>query len=150
MEVKVCIRCHQAKPQEAFHRMNRLSGKHHPYCKECKRQYNRRHYLDHKARYLELIRAKKRERLPENRRRLQAYLLLHPCVDCGETDPIVLEFDHLDPEIKTVEVAQMLADYRWERIEKEIAKCAVRCANCHRRRTAHQFGWYTTRPPSSW
>ena len=45
------------------------------------------------------------------------YLSAAPCVDCGERDPVVLDFDHVGPEI---------------------ARCEVRCANCHRRRTIVQ------------
>lgn len=125
--------------------MSRTADKRHPYCRVCKSVYNKAHYRENRARYLELVMAKKRERLPLNRERMWAYLHHHPCVDCGERDPIVLEFDHLDPTTKTTEVGRMLADYTWTRIEQEIAKCEVRCANCHRRKTAHQFGWYTTK-----
>jgi hypothetical protein len=32
--------------------------------------------------------------------------------------------------------------YSIARIKEEIEKCDVRCANCHTRRTAHQFGWW--------
>jgi hypothetical protein len=36
----------------------------------------------------------------------------------------------------------MLYDDGW-RLNCKIGKCDVRCANCHRRRTAHQLGWST-------
>lgn len=72
------------------------------------------------------------------RRRLYAlkheYLLANPCVDCGASDPVVLQFDHLRE--KTRAVAQMINRCaRWEGILAEIAKCEVRCGNCHRRAT---------------
>lgn len=134
---------------EAFQATSRSADGRHPYCKACKRDYNRRHYLANKARYVALVTTRKRERLPANRRRLWAYLLAHPCVDCGEPDPTALEFDHLDPTTKTTDVCRTLAGYRWERIAVEIDKCAVRCANCHRRKTARERGWYTARMPAA-
>jgi hypothetical protein len=140
---KVCRRCGRGQPIDEFQRMARTADKRHPYCKTCKRAYNRAHYEKNRARYIELVTRKKRERLPINRLRLREYLLGHPCVDCGESDPVVLEFDHRDPATKTTEVGRTLANYDWKRIDKEIEKCVVRCANCHRRRTARQFGWYT-------
>lgn len=62
------------------------------------------------------------------------YLLSHPCVDCGEADVIVLDFDHVR-EKKDCDVNALV--YGWSslaRLMREIAKCDVRCANCHRRR----------------
>jgi hypothetical protein len=53
----------------------------------------------------------------------------------------VLEFDHHDRATKREDVSRLMAYSSWRRIEAEIAKCDVRCANCHRRRTAHQLGW---------
>lgn len=71
-----------------------------------------------------------------------AYLSAHPCVDCGESDPVVLEFDHVRGE-KCHNIGHMLADGKsWTRISGEIEKCEVRCANCHKRVTAKTFGWY--------
>lgn len=63
------------------------------------------------------------------------YLLTHPCVDCGEKDIRVLQFDHVRGE-KLRTIASMLRDhYALELILKEIAKCDIRCANCHQRKT---------------
>lgn len=78
-----------------------------------------------------------------NRLNVFEYLATHHCVDCGEADPIVLEFDHRDRTSKVSEVGTMIAHgKKWEAIVEEISKCDVRCANCHRRRTAVQFNWY--------
>jgi hypothetical protein len=38
----------------------------------------------------------------------------------------------------------MISGYGWNRILAEIAKCQVRCANCHRRKTARDFKWFKT------
>ena len=67
--------------------------------------------------------------------RVAQHLQTHACIDCGEADPIVLEFDHVRGE-KVEDVSRMVASGRsWAKIEAEIAKCEVRCANCHRRVT---------------
>src|SRR5207302_6595194 len=77
----------------------------------------------------------------QNRRLLQDYLRSHPCVDCGETDIVTLQFDHRDRATKRKEVALLVVQTAWSIVQTEIAKCDVRCANCHRRRTALQLGW---------
>jgi hypothetical protein len=62
-------------------------------------------------------------------------------VDCGESDPIVLDFDHVCGT-KILEISRMIRGYAWAAIWAEIQKCEVRCANCHRRKTSKQFGYY--------
>jgi ActR/RegA family two-component response regulator len=70
--------------------------------------------------------------------RLIAYFRTHPCIDCGEADPIVLEFYHLRD--KKFDISNRLVSVRWETILQEIEKCEVVCANCHRRRTLIRRG----------
>ncbi len=68
------------------------------------------------------------------------YLKNHPCIDCGEQDIVVLEFDHLRD--KDLSISQMMAKGRsWVSILIEIEKCEVVCANCHKRRTAKRGNW---------
>lgn len=109
------------------------------WCRSCKQEYDREYY----ARTVERRRERKRINQPIVRKRnlllLWEYLEKHPCVDCGETDPIVLEFDHVKD--KKYNVANMMK-LSWETISAEVSKCVVRCANCHRRKTATEFGWY--------
>jgi hypothetical protein len=90
----------------------------------------------------EELKAYHRRTRNEKRREVYAYLLEHPCVDCGEPDPVVLEFDHVRGA-KRLPVKRMLAGtYSLKAIFEEIAKCEVRCANCHRRVTAERGGFY--------
>jgi len=71
------------------------------------------------------------------------FLQTHPCVDCGEKDPIVLEFDHVNPSTKTQNISRMVIEgYSWKSIEKEIKKCQILCSNCHKRKTAREQNWY--------
>lgn len=107
------------------------------------KEYQRKYYLANKEQ-------RKRNRLNGDRRNLLRnaqfvwdYLRGHPCVDCGEGDPVVLEFDHKDDCEKIASISDMVRQrFSLKRLEAEISKCDVRCANCHRRRTAKQFGWH--------
>lgn len=79
-----------------------------------------------------------------NRDYVLNYLKKNPCVDCEESDPIVLQFDHVRGEKKR-NISQMVARHaKLEVIKEEIKKCDVRCANCHARVTASRGGFWKT------
>lgn len=71
---------------------------------------------------------------------MAAFLSNKKCVDCGEKDPRVLDFDHINPSRKRRPIAKMLSGHNsWRSILLEIKKCKIRCANCHRRKSYNQF-----------
>ena len=139
---RVCVRCHSEKPVEAFPIKDKARGTRSSYCRPCRSDYGKQHYQENKPSYhVRNVRARAEHRLT-NRDIAYAYLLTHPCVDCGETDPVVLDFDHIDPETKLFSVGTMLSRHATGAITREMEKCVVRCGNCHRMRTAVQFGSY--------
>lgn len=112
------------------------------HCRECGKQHAKDYYQSNKNTMAPAIRKAKKERIKENYQRIISYLQTHPCVDCGEPDPVVLDFDHVRG-IKKNHVSRMASmGNSWGTLETEIQKCEVRCANCHRRRTAKQLGHF--------
>mgnify|MGYP003572159057 CR=1 FL=1 len=76
----------------------------------------------------------------EARRRIREYVWglkeQGSCVDCGVSNPIVLEFDHLPGHEKKGHIASLVSSgYGKATIDAEIAKCELVCANCHKVRT---------------
>jgi hypothetical protein len=138
MTMRRCGRCGELKPVEEFAWRRKAKGQRHNYCRPCHSDYHRDHCLANKERYIAQAAEHKAQIRRERTEQLIDYFQTHPCVDCGESDPVVLEFDHLRD--KSFAVAAKLVDYRWERILEEIEKCEVVCANCHRRRTARRRG----------
>lgn len=137
---KQCCRCKQSKPIAEFGKNKRIKDGLQRYCKECGRKSDKAHYRSNPHRK-SAIKKNNKETNERNRVAIYEYLKEHPCVDCGENDPIVLEFDHIGEKHKTISV--MIRDaYTLDRIFDEIAQCEVRCANCHKRKTAKQFGWW--------
>lgn len=58
------------------------------------------------------------------------------CCICGNDDFRVLEFDHIDRSKKEFCVSNSIQrGCSLEKIKKEIDKCQVLCANCHRIKT---------------
>ena len=82
-----------------------------------------------------------------NMRHCHEYLACHPCVDCGEADIIVLQFDHVVGK-KRGNVTSLARRNSLDIVKAEISKCEVRCANCHVRKTAKEQNWYKARKAS--
>lgn len=138
---KRCPSCGETKPLSEFHRRAASPDGRQSWCRLCNTSGAKRFYAEHPEHVRQRIGAWIRQVDLDNKRRVLEYLRAHPCVDCGEGDPIVLEFDH--QRDKAHGIAQLPhAHVRWEVIAAEIAKCEVRCANCHRRRTAISARWF--------
>jgi hypothetical protein len=71
-----------------------------------------------------------------NLNHVHGVLALGECVDCGERDMLVLEFDHIGD--KRGQVSQMVFNVSLATLKREIAECEIRCCNCHRRVTAER------------
>ena len=133
-----CGRCHELKVADDFQRRGTLSLRLQSWCRRCCSEYQIARYRANHDREVARLRRNHDRVAAENRRRVTDYLLTHPCVDCGEADTVVLEFDHLRD--KTKDVSKLTHDgWAWKSVAAEIAKCEVRCANCHRRKTRQRF-----------
>ena len=140
--VRTCSRCHAVKPIDEFAIKERTRGTRRSYCRPCARAYGREHYERNRAYYRTKAHGSRKATIRANRELVAEYLEAHACVDCGETDPTVLEFDHRDPATKSETIGRLVHVGTRRELIAEMAKCDVRCGNCHRRRTAAQFGSY--------
>lgn len=132
METKTCRKCLTPKPLGDFYDRSDRPGKKHSWCIDCKATYNSQDYkkLGNPSR----VRERNAEKIERNQLFVAKYLSEHSCVDCGEDDITVLDFDHQENKEFNVPVLICMG-YGLDTLKKEIAKCQVRCANCHRRKT---------------
>jgi hypothetical protein len=143
--VLTCYMCGRTKPETEFAFADMAKGTRQRHCRKCQAAYRRAHYLANRDDYIRREVARINKYRIENRALMLAYLLAHPCVDCGQANPITLDFDHRDPAEKKGNVGELAARKPWHLVLLEIAKCDVRCANCHLQRTARQFNWRKVR-----
>jgi hypothetical protein len=143
--VLTCDMCGETKPDADFAFADMANGTRQRHCRKCQAAYRRAHYLANREEYIRREVARINGYRIENRALMLAYLLAHPCVDCGRTNPVMLDFDHRDPSTKKGNVSELAMRQPWRLVPVEIAKCDVRCANCHLRRTAEQNHWRKTR-----
>ncbi|MBI2012166.1 HNH endonuclease [Candidatus Daviesbacteria bacterium] len=137
--MRKCTRCQKEKSLEEFNYKVKSKDLRQYHCKDCSRLYVRSHYERNREYYLVKAHRRNQKIRREIRNYVWRYLTNHPCIDCGETDPIVLEFDHIKD--KSFTISSVGRDKRLAEVQNEIEKCEVRCANCHRRKTALQFSW---------
>lgn len=156
--MRYCLWCNKPLTRKKYRRSDSRSGKTYYYfnTESIKRFKNRKHcdytcfsnyrQANKRTERMNNYTREQRKRWDKtakdrNKRKIMEYLLTHPCVDCGNNNPIVLQFDHLRD--KWHEVGFLVVyGYSWQSVEKEIAKCVVRCANCHQIKTSREMNHY--------
>src|SRR3989344_1777774 len=136
--MKICPGCKQNTPFTDFANNYAKKDGRQSYCRACKAKWDHQYYSQNREAHYQRI----KNLLAQNKLKLLEYLQEHPCVDCGEKNPIVLEFDHVSQD-KKGNISSLLATLKWSwrTVLTEIEKCEVRCANCHRIKTSKQLGW---------
>ena len=131
---KLCARCGPLVGPKKVTEFGWRDGSHrarHSYCRECRRSYDRKHLSENP----DLYRARNRRA----RHRMTAWvatLKVGPCTDCKKSyPPCVMDFDHKSGKKVANISAMALQCLSKETILREIAKCDLVCANCHRLRT---------------
>lgn len=118
-----------------FNRSSRNRGGRHGYCRECQKAHYRENAVRHRAN----VRRTSLLRLIEIRSVVVA-AMAQGCVDCGFSDIRALDFDHVRGD-KVDSVSAMIRQGRANpAVIEEIAKCEVRCKNCHAIATVERLG----------
>jgi hypothetical protein len=140
MTNKICARCNERKPTDEFGADFKAKNGLKSYCRQCHRKVNYEWYHSNGGKLSQSARQTATYR--ERKQWIDRIKLARGCIDCGyNTHPHALQFDHRDGETKLTPGFARVLKNNLEWLKAEIAKCDVRCANCHAIRTSLQHGW---------
>lgn len=135
---KYCSKCTTVKTRCDFRENAARRDGLQAWCMICESSYKAQHYRDNSERERKRLYRNRDIKRQEQRAFIVSYLAEHHCVDCGESDIMVLDFDHIKG-VKKCNISKLLrSTCSMKRILEEIEKCVVRCANCHRRKTSKE------------
>ena len=113
-KLKRCSKCRRYKKKSLFWVRQNI-------CKHCSTITTKKYFVENHVgmkRYF-----KRREEI--------AKFKDEPCVDCGHKYPAcVMDFDHVRGK-KLFQISQAI-NVPWDKLLKEMQKCELVCANCHR------------------
>ena len=142
MNIKICHKCGKRKFLESFYlrKTGSRTGQHYEKCKQCMKLRGRTYYHTNRKRQLSLALLRK----AKYRLIIKNYFIKYKnksCQDCGQKYPdYVMDFDHRDRKAKIMSVSRMVAGgWSFDKIQQEIEKCDLVCANCHRIRTYGKY-----------
>ena len=133
-----CTKCDKELEDKDFPFRNKKNNLRHKTCKYCQRIKIKAHYENNKSEYL--IRAKnKNKEISQEIKLLIESVKNVPCSDCGQLfHHCAMDFDHVRGQ-KVESVSFLKKFHSISKIKKEIEKCEVVCANCHRVRTYNRI-----------
>lgn len=124
--MKICSKCSIEKDESEFNKKSSTKDGLQTFCKECNKKNCKSHYGNNRKYY--------DDRNNERKKDIRNYVdsKKTKCSNCGEDHIACLDFHHLKD--KEIDLAMVTAkSWSKNRIDKEIAKCIILCANCHRK-----------------
>lgn len=141
MSTKICSKCGVEKDESEFP-WHFVGVKRHSACSDCRKKYQKGYYQRTKDNFIEKKTNRLLDKRDEARHYVFQYLQTHPCEKCGEADPYVLTFHHVNGR-KKMNLSQMVNQgYSIEAVQEEMDKCIVLCANCHMREEKRKRGTF--------
>lgn len=135
---QTCTRCKEVKWDDEFHWRSKASNTRQSHCKECQKKAHSKWYQEHKKDRIKKVSEYRERYADELSAKIYEFKLDKQCADCGNVfDPVAMDFDHLRDKEFNISHATRLGK-SWEAVEKEITKCELVCANCHRIRTSER------------
>ena len=126
--MKICVTCEKEKLDDDFNWKNKAKGQRQYSCRQCTRIQSKRSYDRNKESTIQNVKLRNDHYaliLSEWKRTLS-------CVVCNESAHYCLDFHHLDPSKKDINISS-ISRGSWKRLRNEILKCVVVCSNCHRK-----------------
>jgi hypothetical protein len=138
-----CNKCKIIQDENCFVFKNKVKNKRQTICKTCQNVYKLKwYYKNHEENRVKFNQTRQNLVISLQEKMIE-YLTGKCCIDCGESNIITLDFDHINPEEKQHNIGNMIHScFSWEKICEEINKCEIRCANCHRIKTAKTYSYY--------
>ena len=126
MRTKICTKCGLEKPTSEFNKNKLKKDGLQSECRDCHKQMCSSYYQRNKTNYRKTSKLKRQKILS-----IVNNIKSKGCIICGETNLACLDFHHLDPNEKEGSISKMISTPI--KLEKELKKCIVLCANCHRK-----------------
>lgn len=142
-EKKVCGKCNIEKPAKEFSIIKKKRGKDvlllQSYCKVCHAEMSReyRNRPDYKRPHWrdsfnpEKSRASNKKYYTRRQEQWNDFMSTQKCSRCGFDDSRCLQWHHIDPSQKTMNIGTVARRYKFETVMEEVKKCICLCANCH-------------------
>lgn len=130
--MRICTKCKVEKEESEFYKTNKRKDGIYPWCADCCRKDAKRCYKEnpepYRKRAYEFNKKQRKIRI-EKCNQIKSET---GCISCGEKTIAVLDFHHYKDKENGMPVTRA-AHTSNKRMDEELAKCVVLCANCHRK-----------------
>lgn len=124
MEEKQCSSCKNTLPSAFFNRKGKYLQ---PFCKECAKAHSKKYYKENKQSHLLYCSNDKKRK----KNQFEAWKRTLKCTKCTENYFRCLDFHHLDPTQKDMNISASYVTVGTDTLIAELTKCVVLCKNCH-------------------